>query len=599
MPSHVDSFIERENDAPVITGKEMFEVLVMDGISEDGLKPLLKEPNVNLTVIEGTRTEDEVCELVKGKHALLVRSATVVTPKILAANPKLLIVGRAGVGVDNIDIKAATAQGVFVVNSPLGNVVAAAEHTVAMIFAAVRRIPAAHMSLAVEGKWARSQYVGKELRNRTLGVLGCGQVGSRVTRILKEAGMKVVVYDPFMNDKKAEMLGVEKVETVEEVFVTADVVTLHLPKTAQTVGLVNGTLLRMMKRGSVVVNVARGGILNEADCVEVLLEGHLSCAAIDVFSKEPIEESNPFLKAAKELGHRLIITPHLGASTEEAQLQVAVEVCDQCIEVFNGRVPSSAVNKCSGVGVNPGYEHDEIAFLVDAVEYIGNLLQQVVRLPISQLNVTVEGDYFLKMMSAHSLATYAAVGYLKAQQGDEGRVNLVNVENTLKENMIELTSTGIPHTRHSEFRISATSTKGRTYEIRGTVSSRLPNDVIIRQFFGVPCHMKIALSQPGQLVYSFHNDVPGVLARMTSAFSNSNINISDCHLARISPTQVSAQSINNGSPMKSLDYDLAIALVVVSANREDVISALSDVSQREEIIEIGVVNLPVSGYSDC
>jgi len=565
----------------------VYRVLVLDGISEEGLKPLIDADNVDLTIIEGTQSEDKLIELIENKHAVLVRSATKVTQSIISAGKDLLVVGRAGVGVDNIDIPSATKAGVFVVNSPMGNVVAAAEHTVALIYAASRCIPAAHAALALQGEWKRAKFVGIELKGRTLGVLGCGQVGSRVVRMMKATGMRVVVYDPFMNDTKADILQVEKFDNIDDVFRLADILTIHLPKNEETLNMVNAKKLSLMKKGSIVINVARGGILNEQDCVDLLRSDHLRCAAIDVFSKEPIEKTNPFALASVELGPRLILTPHLGASTEEAQLMVALEVSNQCKDVFAGNVPDWAVNKSRAIQLNQGYELDEIAQITNAAEFVGNMIAQLIDEPCQVLDVLIEGDHFLKIVTPQTLSTYAAVGFLKAKTS-VGRVNLVNIEQICQSACMEVTGAGLPHERHSEFRVSCQSKDSRI-EIRATVSARLPNDVIIRGFCGVPCHMKLSVGFCGKLIYTLHDDVPGILAGLTQCLAAKSINITDCHLARISEdderkvdTPKIKGIIDSGAHL-DVKSRKALALVLVEAT-----STYSSSSEMRGIVKSGL-----------
>jgi len=582
--------------------KPCYRVLVLDGISNDGLKPLIDADNVELTIVEGSQTHENLLELIENKHAVLVRSATKVTQSLINAGKDLLCIGRAGVGVDNIDIPSATKAGIFVVNSPMGNVVAAAEHTVALIYAASRCIPAAHATLALNGEWERKKYIGIELKGRTLGVLGCGQVGSRVVRIMKASGMRVVVFDPFMNDTKAEVLQVEKFDNIDDVFKVADVLTIHLPKNEETINLVDAKKLSLMKNGSIVVNVARGGILNERDCVDMLKSEHLRCAAIDVFSKEPLEKSNPLAQASIELGPRLILTPHLGASTEEAQLMVALEVSNQCLDIFAGNVPDWAVNKSRAIQLNQGYELDEITQITSAAEYVGNMIAQLTDEPCQVLDVTIEGDHFLKMVTPQTLSTYAAVGFLKAKT-NVGRVNLVNIEQICQSACMEVTGSGVPHERHSEFRVSCLS-KGSKIEIRATVSARLPTDVIIRAFCGVPCHMKLSLAFTGKLLYTLHDDVPGILAGLTQSLAAKSINITDCHLARISAKDERKVDTPHYSPRrKSLELmtmkALALVLVETSSHsssevRDIVKSGLSE-SSSKHLIEIGCLTLPDCG----
>ena len=287
-----------------------------------------------------TMSEDELVDVIGKYDALLVRSQTKVTEKIINAASNMKIIGRAGVGVDNIDVTAATEKGIWVVNSPNGNTEATAEHTIGMMLALSRKIPQACASVN-DGKFERAKFLGCELLGKTLAIIGFGKIGSRVAEIAKVLGMNIIVYDPFATRENVEACGCKKVDTVEELLPICDYLTVHVPKNKDTIDLINAENIYKMKKGAMIVNCARGGIINECELANALSQGHISGAAIDVFVDEPNITACPLYKASENL----IMVPHLGASTIEAQVKVAKDVAQQLTEVLKGGKPTTPVNK--------------------------------------------------------------------------------------------------------------------------------------------------------------------------------------------------------------------------------------------------------------
>ncbi len=309
------------------------KILVADSLAEDGLAILRTAGDVE--AFSGLSEEDLIARIADA-DALVVRSGTTVTRAAIDAARRLRIIARAGVGVDNIDLDAATERGIIVVNSPSGNTIAAAEHAIAMLLALARNIPQAHASLK-QGKWERSKFVGVEVLNKTLGIIGIGRIGSEVARRARGLGMKVIGCDPFVSDETAERLGVHRME-LEELLQTSDFISLHTPRTPQTEKLLDARTLAKAKPGVRIINCARGGILDEEALCEAIKSGHVAGAALDVFEQEPPE--------CKELLSlpQVIATPHLGASTREAQINVATDVAQQVVDVLAGRLPRTPVN---------------------------------------------------------------------------------------------------------------------------------------------------------------------------------------------------------------------------------------------------------------
>lgn len=313
----------------------MTKVLVSDPIDQAGIDILSQVAQVD---VRTGLPPEELKAIIGDYDALMIRSGTTVTAEIIEAADKLRIIGRAGVGVDNVDVPAATKRGVLVVNSPEGNTIAAAEQALALMLALSRHVPHAHAS-TMAGGWDRKKYVGNELYKKKLGVVGLGKIGSHVARVAKAMGMDVMAYDPYVSAERAQQMQV-RLLPLPALFAEADFVSLHLPRTPDTENLVNAELLKTMKSTARIVNCARGGIIDEAALAEAVENGTIGGAALDVYAKEPLEAGSP-LRQVKE---RLILTPHLGASTEEAQENVAIDVAEQIRDVLLGLPARSAVN---------------------------------------------------------------------------------------------------------------------------------------------------------------------------------------------------------------------------------------------------------------
>ncbi|MFZ3171156.1 MAG: phosphoglycerate dehydrogenase [Carboxydocellales bacterium] len=311
------------------------KVLVLDGVSEKGIN-ILKEPGFDVVAIEEKLSEDKLVEMIGEYDAMIVRSATKVTARIMEHATNLKIIGRAGVGVDNIDVNAATQKGIIVVNAPDGNTIAAAEQTLALMLALARSVSPANENLK-KGKWMRKEFVGVELRDKVLGVVGLGRIGTAVAKRAQGFEMKTIGYDPYLSEERANANGIQLM-SLEEVFKNADFLTVHLPLTKETKYLINQETFKIMKDGVRIINVARGGIIDELALCEALKSGKVAGAAIDVFETEPTTESPLFCL------ENVVVTPHLGASTEEAQINVALDVAYDIVGVLQGEMAKNAVN---------------------------------------------------------------------------------------------------------------------------------------------------------------------------------------------------------------------------------------------------------------
>lgn len=312
----------------------MARILVTEKIADGGLDRL-RAAGHEVDVREGLSPE-ELLEAIVGAHALIIRSATQVTADVLAAGAELVVVGRAGIGLDNVDVAAATARGVMVVNAPQSNVLSAAEHTMALLLAQARNVPQAHAAL-VAGRWERSKWEGVELADKTLGIIGLGRIGKLVAQRALAFGMRLVAYDPFVSPERARQLSVEVVD-LDTLLSVSDFVTIHVAKTPETVGLLDAERLRRAKRGIRIINVARGGIVVESDLAELVADGHVAGAALDVFDKEPTTESPLFALS------QVVVTPHLGASTAEAQDKAGDTIAEMVGLALAGEFVPFAVN---------------------------------------------------------------------------------------------------------------------------------------------------------------------------------------------------------------------------------------------------------------
>ncbi len=360
-------------------GDKMKKILVCDPISDEGLELLYNTPGLKIEKRYNS-TEEELMEIVPEYHAILVRSQTKITAPIIEKATSLQVIGRAGVGVDNIDVDAATLKGIVVVNAPDGNTIAATEHTLAMMLALVRSIPQANNKL-LNKVWDRKSFMGIELRNKVLGVIGLGKIGTEVAKRAQAFEMKIIGYDPYVTNERAKALNIELVD-LETLFRKSDLITIHVPKTQETNNLINAENIAKMKTGVRIINCARGGIINEQALYNAIQEGKVAGAALDVFEKEPETESPLFTLP------QVVATPHLGASTEEAQVTVAQEVAEEIVRVLNGEPVLNAVNipfiKSELMPMFQPY--------LALAETLGKFIAQLMDKPIEKIKITYNGE---------------------------------------------------------------------------------------------------------------------------------------------------------------------------------------------------------------
>ncbi|MEB3285063.1 MAG: phosphoglycerate dehydrogenase [Candidatus Sericytochromatia bacterium] len=484
-------------------------VLVSDPIEPSGLSALQGVAQLD---VRTDLSPEQLLAIVGEYDAWMVRSQTKVTAELLAAASRMRIIGRAGVGVDNIDVPAATRQGVVVVNSPAGNTIAAAEHTLAMLFALARHVGPADAATK-RGEWKRSKYVGCELFKKTLGVIGLGKIGSHVARVARAAGMRVVGYDPFVTAERAAEMGVT-LSDVESVVSQADFLTLHVPKTPETTNLISAEMLRKAKPGLRIVNCSRGGIIDEAALVEAIDAGLVAGAALDVFAKEPLEND-----ALRALGDKVLLTPHLGASTEEAQLNVAIDVAEQIAEVLQGGEARSAVNI-------PNVRAELVERLRPAmglVEKLGAVAAQLADGPIEAVTITFAGT--LADVESRPLTNALLKGLLTPALAE--RVNFVNAGLLAKERGIQVSEVRTDDADDYVELVRVTiRTSTRERIVAGTLlNADLPAIVQVDDY-------AFNLFLKGALLFAPHQDVPGSVGKVGTILGENAINIFGMQLGR-------------------------------------------------------------------
>ncbi|MBR3889149.1 phosphoglycerate dehydrogenase [bacterium] len=486
------------------------KVLVTDKINDIAVKIIEKVAEVdNLP----TMSEEELIKVIPEYDALMVRSQTKVTAKIIEAGKNLKIIGRAGVGVDNIDVEAATQKGIIVVNSPDGNTMAAAEHTIALMLAMARNIAPAATSTK-EGKWDRAKFTGCELYKKTLGIIGLGKIGSHVAEVAQALGMKLAVYDPYTSEEVVTKMGAEYVSDLDKFWGKPDFITVHVPKTKETANLINKDTIAKMKDGVRLVNCARGGIINESDLKEALDSKKVAAAAIDVFENEPNIENCPLIKTEGNV----VLTPHLGASTKEAQINVAVDVAEQIKEVLSGGSASSAVNI-------PSLRPDKLEPVKDYMmiaENSGMLASQLSKGMIKQIEITAQGN--LAELDIQPLEVAVLKGALS---GTLEGVNYVNAPILAKNRNINIVSTR--SNKKCNFAglltIKLTTNEG-TFVVAGAlVAVDIPRIVKIDEY-------ETSIRPEKHMLIVPHTNQPSMIAKVAQVIGKNGINIGSMNVVQ-------------------------------------------------------------------
>ena len=487
----------------------MPKVLVSDKLAQEGIDILKRVADVD---VKTGLSEDELCGIIGEYDALAIRSGTQVTAKVLEAAKKLRIIGRAGVGVDNVDVPVATEKGVIVVNSPGGNTLAAAELTVAMLLALARNIPQAYSSMKSK-EWNRSKYVGNEVYTKTLGILGLGKIGQEVAKRCQAFGMKILAYDPFLSADAANALGVELVE-FDDCLKRSDYISLHLPKNKETLGMISKKQFEMMKDGVGIVNCARGGIIDDEALIEALKSGKVSGAAVDVYVKEPPDFSSELFDLPN-----VICTPHLGASTEEAQTNVAIDVAEQIVDVFEGRSARAAVNM-------PALSPEVLAAVqpyLPLAEQMASLAVQTTEGRPSQIEIKYFGE--LASIGSGPITRAVIVGLLRPILGET--VNPVNAPVIAKSRGIEVVESKSQDGGDyaAMLSINVKTDKGNN-EISGTLFGA--KDLRVVKMGDFP----IDMVPEGIVLVAPHTDKPGIIGHVGTILGNEGINIASMHVGR-------------------------------------------------------------------
>lgn len=488
----------------------MPKVLVSDPIDQAGIDILSQVAQVDVNT--GLSAE-ELVRIIPDYDALMIRSGTQVTKEIVEAGNLLKIIGRAGVGVDNVDVPAATRKGIVVVNSPEGNTIAAAEHAIAMMLSMSRHIPEANASVK-SGKWERNRFIGVEVYKKTLGIVGLGKIGSHFAAAAKAMGMKLLAYDPFISAERAEQLGCRLVE-LELLMCESDYITLHIPKTPETKHLINAEVLSKMKPTARIINCARGGIIDEAALAEAIKSGKIAGAAIDVYEHEPLQADSPLLT----VGQNIVLTPHLGASTAEAQVNVAIDVAEQIRDVLLGLPARSAVNI-------PGIYPDSIEKLkpyLQLAETLGNLVSQLAGGRVDYLNVQLQGE--LATNQGQPVVVAALKGLLS--QALRERVNYVNASIEAKERGIRVIETRDASIRDytGSLRLNAKGTLGE-HTVTGAVLG--DSEIRITSVDDFP----VNVAPTHHMLFTLHRDMPGIIGRIGSQLGSFNVNIASMQVGR-------------------------------------------------------------------
>lgn len=488
----------------------MFKVLVTDGISESGLMPLYEHPNFEVDRYDQLEP-NELFSIIGNYDVLIVRSQTNVTKELMDVAPRLRIIARAGVGVDNIDVDAATKKGIIVINAPGGNTIAATEHTMAMLLSLARKIPHAHQS-TTNGNWERKKYQGIELYEKTLGIIGMGKIGTEVSKRAKSFQMNILGYDPYLTEERAKKLGITKA-SLDEIAELSDFITIHTPLIKETKGLVNECYLSKMKRGVRIINCARGGIIDESALLAGLQSGKVAGAALDVFEQEP--PANFEL-----LNHpNVIVTPHLGASTEEAQEKVALEVSAEIINICEYQSIRSAVNM-------PQITSESQARMQPYLQ-IGEQMAGIAIQLLKAAPEKIQIAYFGELLDEDtSLLTRSIIkGILSHHLSDS--VNLINAFHLLKEQgvhyKIQKEASNKGFSNYMELTLYK---NGKKVSVAATVLIGLGARIVKIDDY------RIDVKPETHLLYIKHHDIPGMIGRVGSILGDHNVNIGTMQVGR-------------------------------------------------------------------
>ncbi|MGA1846627.1 phosphoglycerate dehydrogenase [Deferribacter abyssi] len=539
---------------------EKFKVLITDHIAEEGVKILLDSGNIEVEEKPGI-SHDELKKIIGDYDAIITRSGTTVTADLLENPGKLKIIGRAGVGLDNVDIEAASKKGIIVMNAPTGNTLAATELTMGMMLAAARKIPAANNSLK-NGEWNRKKFMGIQLFNKTLGIVGLGRIGSNVAIRAKSFGMKIVAYDPYIKKSKADSLGVTLFEKLEDLLKISDIITFHTPLTKETKNMITKKQIEMMKDGVILVNCARGGIINEDDLYEALKSGKVFTAAIDVFEKEP-PKGNKLLEL-----DNLFVTPHIGANTEEGQKGVAVIIAEQIVNALQGKSYMNAVN----IPFMKSQLPLDLQIYFELIEKIGKLAAQTIKGRPDEIKITLVGEKFEEDICERTFDTpfsyqpftIAAIkGFLEVSMQET--VSYINAPYFAKDRSINVVeSKREVYDKYNDLLVFEVVTDKEKRVIAGTVFNDNEGRIVLFDDF------RLDIIPKGTFIYFRNYDRPGVIGKVGTILGSNNINIAGFELARQSGGE---------------------ALAFVSVDNQITEEVLNEIKKIDGMIEANVVEI--------
>lgn len=534
----------------------IMHILVCDPISPRGIELFRARPEFKVTVLPKRLSEAELLLLVSDVDAMVVRSETKVTKRVLEAALKLKVVGRAGVGVDNVDVEAATARGVVVMNTPGGNTITTAELTFFMLGAVARKIPQAHASMTA-GKWDRKLYQGSEVFEKTLGVLGMGRIGSEVAKRALAFGMRVLAYDPFLTEERARTLGVELVAETDALYRESDFITVHMPVTDQTRHLLNAEAFARMKPGVRIVNCARGEIVNEPDLVAALESGKVAGAALDVFSVEPLPADHKFRTLPT-----VILTPHLGASTEEAQEKCGLEVA----EVITGFLLTGEVRNAVNLPFLDARTYEQVKPYLNLGEKLGRLLGQIAPDQADRIHITYGGR--AKDLPNVDPVTRAVLRGFLGANGTVKDLNNVNVRAVaaVQGITVEEKKSEEPVTFNEWVHVQLFRGGIKLVSAAGTFFGS-PNNPRIVRLFSTPVEIPIS----GTVLLLSNKDVPGIVGHVGTVLGGHHVNIGSMSLGR--------------------DQEGGQALTVLLLDSPPPVACLDELRKNPNITQVRVVNL--------
>ena len=526
-----------------------YNVLVTETISEKGLSILKNDKNIHLDIINGM-TENELKNIISDYDAIITRSGTRITSNLLENPGRLKIIGRAGVGLDNIDIEAASRKGVIVMNAPTGNTIAATELTMGHILSAARKIPEANNSL-LEGKWDRKKFLGVQLHEKTLGIVGLGRIGSNVALRAKAFDMAIVAYDPYIKRTKADALGVRLIDKFEDLLAISDIVTFHTPLTNETYKMLSDKEMKFMKDGAIVINCARGGIIDEDGLLKALNSGKLFAAGIDVFEKEPPKD-NPLLKISN-----VFFTPHIGANTFEGQKSVAVIIAEQVLSALKGENYINAVNIPFIKSQLSTYHR----LYFELIEKIGKLAAQVTKGRIEKIEINLIGRHFEEDINEpvfdrplnYQPFTIAGIkGFLEVILKDS--VTYMSAPYLAQDRNITISETKEKQLEeYNNLIMMKIKTDTEEKEIGGTVLSDQVGRLTVLDKF----HLDII--PQGIFLYFRNYDKPGVIGKVGTILGENSINIAGFGLSRHNEGKAMGfVSVDNSITKKTLDEILNI-----------------------------------------